>query len=55
MELKDIIFIDNLRKIDLHGFDRETARVETNDFVRENKKLKNARTSTSIKSRIKWL
>ena len=41
MELKDIIFIDNLRKIDLHGFDRETARVETNDFVRENKKLKN--------------
>ena len=35
MELKDVIFID------LHGFDRETARVETNDFILDNKKLKN--------------
>ena len=41
MELKDIIFIDNYPKIDLHGLDRETARVEVNDFIRDNMKLKN--------------
>ena len=41
MELKDIIFIDNFPKLDLHGFDRETARVATNDFINDNKKLKN--------------
>jgi len=41
MELKDVIFIDNYPKLDLHGFDRETARVETNDFILDNKKLKN--------------
>lgn len=41
MELKDVIFIDNYPKLDLHGFDRETARVETNDFILGNKKLKN--------------
>ena len=41
MELKDILFIDNLPKLDLHGFDRETARVEVNDFINENQKLKN--------------
>ena len=38
MELKDIIFIDKYPKIDLHG---ETARVEINDFIRDNRKLKN--------------
>ena len=41
MELKDVIFTDNLRKIDLHGYDRETARVEVEDFIKENIKLKN--------------
>ena len=41
MELKDIIFIDSFPKLDLHGFDRETARVATNDFILENKKTKN--------------
>ena len=41
MELKDVIFIDSYPKLDLHGFDRETARVETNDFILDNKKLKN--------------
>lgn len=41
MELKDVIFIDNLPKKDLHGLDRETARVETIDFIKENIKLKN--------------
>lgn len=35
------IFLKNLPKIDLHGFDTETARVATNDFVEENIQLKN--------------
>lgn len=29
------IFLDRLPKIDLHGFDRDSARVMTNDFVEE--------------------
>jgi len=41
MTLSDIIFIDSLPTIDLHGFDRETARVATNDFINDNVKLKN--------------
>lgn len=34
MELNDI-FLDRLPKIDLHGFDRDSARVAVNDFVDE--------------------
>ena len=41
MELKDVIFIDSFPKLDLHGFDRETAIVSTNDFINDNKKMKN--------------
>lgn len=41
MEIEQIVFIDNLPKLDLHGFDRETARVAVHDFVRDNKKMKN--------------
>ncbi len=41
MRLNDIIFIDNLPTLDLHGFDRETARVLINDFINDNIKLKN--------------
>lgn len=41
MELKDVVFIDSFPKLDLHGFDRETARVSTNDFILDNKKMKN--------------
>jgi len=41
MELNDVIFTNNLPKLDLHGFDRETARVTINDFIKDNKKLKN--------------
>lgn len=41
MKIEDIIFIDRLPKIDLHGFDRETACVAVNDFIRDNQKLKN--------------
>lgn len=29
------IFLDRLPKIDLHGFDKESARVMTNDFIEE--------------------
>ena len=41
MTLDSVVFIDNLPKIDLHGMDRETARVAINDFINENYKLKN--------------
>ena len=40
MTLNDVIFVDNLPKIDLHGLDRDTARVLINDFIQENYKLK---------------
>lgn len=35
------IFLKNLPSIDLHGFDVESARVATNDFVNDNLILKN--------------
>ena len=35
------IFLNILPNIDLHGFDMETARVATNDFVNDNLILKN--------------
>ena len=38
MELNDI-FLDMLPKIDLHGYDRESARVKVNDFVEEAYKM----------------
>lgn len=40
MHLNDVIFIDNLPKIDLHGYDRESARVYINDFINDNYKQK---------------
>lgn len=39
MSLNDLVFIDNLPKLDLHTFDRETARVAINDFVNDNYKM----------------
>ncbi len=41
MTLNDVIFIDSYPKLDLHGFDRESARVAVNDFIKDNIKLKN--------------
>ena len=35
------IFLKNLPSIDLHGYDMESARVATNDFIDENIFLKN--------------
>lgn len=41
MELKEVIYIDNLPSIDLHGFDRDYARVKTLEFINDNLKMKN--------------
>ena len=38
--LNDVVFPDSYPKLDLHGYDRETARVAIIDFVNENYKLK---------------
>ena len=35
------IFLKNLPKIDLHGYDVDSSRVATNDFIDENLILKN--------------
>ena len=40
MTLNEVIFIDRFPKLDLHGYDRETARVAVEDFIKENKKMK---------------
>ena len=40
MTLNDVIFIDNLPSVDLHGLDRMTARMMVNDFIKENIHLK---------------
>ena len=39
--MEEDIFLSRYPKIDLHGYDRESARVATNDFVLENIILKN--------------
>ena len=41
MHIDEVIYIDNLPKIDLHGENSETARVLINDFVNDNYKQKN--------------
>lgn len=40
MNLDSVIFIDSLPKLDLHGFDADTARVLIEDYIRENKHMK---------------
>ena len=40
MNLDEIIFLDRLPKLDLHGYDRQTARVAIDDFIRDNVKMK---------------
>ena len=42
MNLEDVIFIDNLPSIDLHGFDCDYARVKINEFINDNKIMKNS-------------
>lgn len=41
MNLNEVIFIDNLPTLDLHGVDRETARVMIDDFIKDNYVMKN--------------
>ena len=41
MELKEVIFVNNLPSIDLHGLDRDTARVKVLEFIKDNWVLKN--------------
>lgn len=41
MELREVIFVDNLPSIDLHGFDRDYARVRVLEFIKDNKAMRN--------------
>lgn len=41
MKLDEVIFIDGFPSIDLHGFDRDTARVKVQEFINDNIKMKN--------------
>ena len=41
MELKEVLFVDNLPSLDLHGFDRDYARVKVLEFIKDNIVLKN--------------
>ena len=41
MELKEVLFVNNLPSIDLHGLDRDSARVKVMDFINDNLVLKN--------------
>lgn len=42
MNLEDVIFTDNLPTIDLHGLDVLYARIKINEFIKDNKKMKNS-------------
>lgn len=39
--LNNVLFIDRFPKLDLHGYDRETARVAILDFINDQIKLRN--------------
>lgn len=41
MKVNDIIFIDNLPTLDLHAYDRDSARVKINEFINDNVVMKN--------------
>lgn len=41
MNLENVIFIDNLPSIDLHGYDKEYANIKINEFINDNKKMGN--------------
>ena len=42
MELNEVIFLSDIPSIDLHGFDRDYARVKVNEFICDNIKTKNS-------------
>ena len=41
MSIDEVLFIDNLPTIDLHGYDRDSARVKVLEFINDNKKMGN--------------
>lgn len=41
MELNQVIFVNDLPSLDLHGFDRDYARVKVLEFIKDNKVMKN--------------
>ena len=41
MNINDVIFIDNLPSIDLHGFDTMYANLKINEFIKDNIIMKN--------------
>ncbi len=41
MSLNNVVFIDNLPKLDLHGLDRDCARLYIEDFIKDNIIMKN--------------
>ena len=42
MQLDEVIYVENLPTIDLHGLDRDTARVKTKEFIKDNITMKNS-------------
>ena len=41
MSLDEVIYINNLPSIDLHGLDRDYARIKVLEFIKDNKTIKN--------------
>lgn len=41
MNIDDIIFINQLPSIDLHGYTKDFARIAINEFIKDNIKLQN--------------
>ena len=41
MALREVIFVDSLPSVDLHGFDRDSARVKVVEFIKDNVRMKN--------------
>ena len=41
MNLDEVIFVDSLPSIDLHGFDSDYARIKINEFIKDNLSMKN--------------
>ena len=40
MKLDEVVFIDSFPSVDLHGLDRDTARVKVLEFINDNIKMK---------------
>ena len=40
-KLNEVIFLNSYPSLDLHGYDRDTARVAINDFINDNITMKN--------------